>query len=65
MMSFRQGQIVCDSSHWSSALLPPKWCETVEQKLVKISGDLFCHNNGLKKQTINLPPIAGDMPLFW
>lgn len=33
--------------------------ETAERKLVKISGEWFCHNNGFKKRTGNLRPIVG------
>lgn len=65
-MSYKQGQILelCATVHADHQHCWPVNDVTVQQKLVKIS-DLFWHNNGLRKRTINLPPITGPMPLFW
>lgn len=38
--------------------------ETSERKLVKISGEWFCHNNGIKKRTGNLLPIVRQCHCF-
>ena len=69
----KQGQILRGSSYRSQTVLPfelrEDLCsvqrETAERKLVKISSEWFCHNNGIKKHTGNLLAIVGTMPLFW